>query len=107
MVTLTLQATGDEGDADMTANEFQGGGLEPPSPVYCGYSYPSSPLPCKVMVRVERFAQVEANTAGDPNLIFDGFSNNCAPSTQGPSFCQIRMTSDQTVTATFASGGLA
>jgi hypothetical protein len=59
------------------------------------------------MVRVEKFAQVEANTGGDPSITLGGFSDNCTPSTQGPSFCQIRMTSDQTVTANFATGGLA
>ncbi len=107
MVTLTLQASGDEGHANMTANEFQGGGLEPISPVYCGYTYPANPLPCKVMVRVEKFAQVEANTAGDPNITFESFSSNCTPEGLGASFCDLRMTSDQTVTAMFGSGGLA
>jgi hypothetical protein len=109
MVTLTLEASDDgEGPANMTANEFDGGGLEPMGPVYCGSTYPTNPLPCKVMVRVEKFAQVEANTAGDESITFDGFSPNCTPSTQGPSFCQIRMTSDQTVTAMFGGvGGLA
>lgn len=104
MVTLTLAASGDEGHANMTANEFEGGGLEPAGPVYCGYTYPSRPLPCKVMVRVEKFAQVEANTGGDPNTVLAGFSSNCTPSTQGPSFCELRMRSDQTVTALFATG---
>ena len=84
MVTLTLQASGDGGNANMTANEFEGGGLEPIGPVYCGYSYPSSPLPCNVMVRVEKFAQVEANAAGDPNILLDGFSDNCASSNSRP-----------------------
>ena len=107
MVTLTLRASGDGGHANMTANEFHGGGLEPIGPVYCGYTYPTNPLPCKVMVRVEKSAQVEANTAGDPNITLDGFSSNCTPSTRGPSFCQIRMTTDQTVTAMFGSGTLA
>jgi hypothetical protein len=107
MVKLTLQASGDGGHANMTANEFQGGGLEPIGPVYCGSTYPANPLPCNVMVRVEKFAQVEANTGGDPNITLGGFSDNCTPSTQGPSFCQIRMTSDQTVTAKFGTGGLA
>ena len=107
MVTLTLQASGDGGHANMTANEFKGGGLEPAPPVYCGYTYPANPLPCRVMVRVEKFAQVEANTAGDPNIVLDGFSSNCTPEGPGSSFCDLRMTSDQTVTATFGAGGLA
>jgi hypothetical protein len=81
MVTLTLQASGDGGDANMTANEAQGGGLEPIGPVYCGYTYPANPLPCKVMVRVEKLAQVEANTAGDPNIVLAGFSSNCTLAT--------------------------
>ena len=106
MVTLTLQTSGDEGHANMTANEDKGGGLEPAGPVYCGYTYPANPLPCKVMVRVEKFAQVEANTAGDPTIALDGFSSNCTPEAPGSSFCEIRMTSDQTVTAMFASDGV-
>ena len=107
MVTLTLQASGDGGHANMTANEFQGGGLEPMGPVYCGFTYPANPLPCKVMVRVEKFAQVEANSAGDPNIQLLSFSNNCTPSAPGASFCTIQMTTDQTVTAMFGSGTLA
>ena len=106
MVTLTLRATGDEGHANMTANEFKGGGLEPIGPVYCGFSYPTNPLPCKVMLRVEKFAQVESNTAGDPNITFESFSSNCTPEGPGSSFCDLRMISDQTVTAMFASVGL-
>ena len=105
MVTLTMQASGDEGDANMTASEFKGGGLEPEGPVYCGYTYPANPLPCKVMVRVEKSAQVEANTAGDPNIALDGFSSNCTPEGPGSSFCDLRMTSDQTVTAMFGTVG--
>jgi hypothetical protein len=92
--------------ADVPANEFAGGGLEPVGPVYCGFSYPADPLPCKVMVRVEKSAQVEANSAGDPSLQVLSFSSNCSPSTQGPSFCDIPMTSDQTVTATFGTATL-
>ena len=58
------------------------------------------------MVRVEKFAQVEANTAGDPNITLDGFSSNCTPEASGSSFCEIRMTTDQTVTAMFAAVGV-
>ena len=106
MVTLTLKASGDEGHANMTANEDKGGGLEPAGPVYCGFTYPANPLPCKVMVRVQKFAQVEANTAGDPNIALAGFSNNCTPEAPEASFCEIRMTSDQTVTAMFGTVGI-
>ena len=106
MVTLTLKASGDEGHANMTANEFRGGGLEPAGPVYCGYTYPANPLPCKVMVRVQKFAQVEANTAGDPNITLDGFSSNCTPEAPGSSICDLRMTTDQTATAMFAAVGV-
>ena len=106
MVTLTLKASGDGGHANMTANEFKGGGLEPMGPVYCGFTYPANPLPCKVMVRVEKFAQVEANPAGDPNIVVDGFSSNCTPEASGSSFCDLRMTSDQTVIAMFGAVGV-
>jgi hypothetical protein len=99
IVTLTLQASGDQ-QANMTANEFAGGGLEPPGPVYCGSSYPANPLPCHVMVRVEKFAQVEANSGGATSKL-QSFSANCTPESSGSSFCDLRMTSDQTVTATF------
>ena len=106
MVTLTMQASGDEGHANMTANSDKGDGLEPVGPLYCGYTYPANPLPCKVMVRVEKFAQVEANTAGDPNITLDRFSSNCTPEAASSSFCEIRMTTDQTVTAMFAAVGV-
>ena len=106
MVTLTLEASGDEGHANMTANEYKGGGLEPVPPVYCGFTYPANALPCKVMVRVEKFAQVEADAAGDPSIALDGFSNNCTPEAPESSFCELRMTSNQTVTAMFATTGI-
>ena len=106
MATLTLQASGDGGHANMTANESRGGGLEPTGPVDCGFSYPADPLPCSVMVRVEKFAQVEANTAGDPNITLVGFSTNCTPESTGASFCELRMTTNQTVTADFGGSAL-
>ena len=107
MVTLTLNASGDGGHSNMTANGWSGGaveGTEPMSPVYCGASFPSNPLPCSLEARVDNTVQVEADTGGDASISLSGFSSNCKPSTEGPDFCDVVMDADQTVTAEFTGG---
>ena len=101
--TLTLQSKPASATANMTANGISTpiGGTMPRSPVYCGYSYPAKPLPCTVLARLDNKVQVEANGAGMDPLAVNPFSDNCPASTQGPSFCDVVMNGDQTVTATF------
>jgi hypothetical protein len=103
MAKLTLQENSGEGHINMSAvgvvgHAGNGFGTEPAGPVYCGFSE-STALPCSLMVRVDNSAQVGADTAGDASLIINGFSANCAASSQGPYFCDVVMTGDQTVTA--------
>jgi GH24 family phage-related lysozyme (muramidase) len=98
---LTIQAAGDGGEANMTVDGISGGavdGISPLGPVYCGPEATMA-LPCSVLVRIENYAQVEADDPGDDTTV--SFSENCTRSGQGPDFCDIFMTSDQTVTATY------
>lgn len=74
-------------------------GTDPLSPVYCGAPEDAMGLPCSMLVRVDGEVVVQANDAGQGAT--PTFSSNCPARADAPDYCDIALTSDQTVTATF------
>ncbi len=79
---------------------------DPRAPVYCGtLSSDQMPLPCSMLVRLNTHMMVEADNGGSRTLAqFPTFSDNCPAETDAGK-CDLTITSDQTVTATFATTG--
>ena len=107
VATLTLEADPSEGPEMSASGEGHVAGTDPISPVYCGASDDAMSLPCTLLVRVDGEVQVEADDAGDESLGTPSFSDNCPARSGAPNYCDITLTSDQTVTATFGEAGLA
>jgi hypothetical protein len=104
--TLTLDANPEAGPEMSAVGDGPVAGTDPFSPVYCGATQ-STPLPCQMLVRVNGQVQVQANAAGDEEIVNPPmFSSNCAPEPNQPDYCDITLTSDQTVTASFGTVGL-
>jgi Phage lysozyme len=59
----------------------------------------SGHLPCSMLVRVDGEVVVQANDEGQGAT--PTFSSNCPARADAPDYCDIALTSDQTVTATF------
>ena len=111
--TLTLDASpaAARDSADMFA-EGTGApiaGSYPPGPVYCGAIH-ATKLPCQLLLRLDNKGFVGASSAKPSQYLLapdQPFSNNCTPvEGQGPDFCQILMSGDQTVTATYVQPGI-
>jgi lysozyme len=105
VVTLTLSSPQATDGIEMSANgEGHVATTDPFSPVYCpSQSGASMPLPCSMLVRVNGEVQVEADRGTDTALSqTPTFSDNCPARPNAPTFCDITLTADQTVTATFS-----
>ena len=100
VATLTLQASAST--AEMSANgEGHVAGTLPQSPVRCGPGSANSfNLPCSLLVRINGEVQVQSDNQGHTPTT-PTFTNNCAVRPAAPTYCDITMTSDQTVTATY------
>ena len=59
------------------------------------------PLPCSMLVRVNGEVQVQANHGTLATNSAPTFSDNCPARAGAPDYCDITLTSDQTVAATF------
>jgi hypothetical protein len=97
---LTLMAS--VTTAEMSGNgEGHVAGTLPISPVRCGPGSANSfPLPCSLMVRVNGEVQVSSDNQGHTPTT-PTFSNNCPARPAQLTYCDITLTSDQTVTATY------
>jgi hypothetical protein len=102
VVMLTLDASPESGP-EMSANgEGQVATTDPFSPVYCpSQDGQSMPLPCSMLVRVNGEVQVQANHGTLATNNPPTFSDNCPARPGNPDYCDITLTSNQTVTATF------
>jgi lysozyme len=99
VVKLTLDAS-PHANSEMSANgDTPVAGTDPKSPVYCGAPEDAMALPCTMLVRVHGEVTVQANDEGHGRT--PAFSSNCPARAAAPDYCDITMTSDQTVTATF------
>ncbi len=71
------------------------------SPVRCGPGSANSfTLPCSLLVRINGEVQVQSDNQGHTPTM-PTFSDNCAVRTAAPDYCDITLTSDQTVIATY------
>ncbi len=96
---LTLMAS--VSTAEMSANgEGHVAGTLPISPVRCGGATDTLTLPCSLLVRVNGEVQVQSDNQGHTPTM-PTFSNNCPARPAAPDYCDITLTSDQTVTATY------
>jgi GH24 family phage-related lysozyme (muramidase) len=102
VVTLTLSSPQAGDGIEMSANgEGHVATTDPFSPVYCpSQNGDSMPLPCSMLVRVNGEVQVEADHAGHAALGSPTFGDNCPARAGAPTFCDITLTDNQTVTAT-------
>ncbi len=99
VATLTLKAS--VSTADMSANgEGHVAGTLPSSPVNCGGTDDTMALPCSLLVRINGEVQVQSDNQGHTPTT-PTFSDNCAVRPAAPTYCDITLTSDQTVTATY------
>ena len=57
-------------------------------------------LPCSLLVRINGEVQVQSDNQGHTPTT-PTFTNNCAVRPAAPTYCDITLTSDQTVTATY------
>lgn len=100
VVTLTMDGTPRD-LVEMTANaERSLATTDPYSPVYCPGQHGGNPLPCSLKARIYTDIAIEADDTSDPSL-HPTFSDNCPVRANAPSLCDITMTKDTTVTATF------
>jgi lysozyme len=100
VVTLTLDAS-PRANSEMSANgDTPVAGTDPLSPVYCGAPGDAMGLPCSMLVRVHGEVTVQADDEGHSQT--PTFSSNCPAREAAPDYCDITLTSDQTVTATFS-----
>lgn len=100
VATLTLRAS--VSTAEMSANgEGHVASTLPVSPVRCGPGSANSfTLPCSLMVRINGEVQVQSDNQGRTPTT-PTFSDNCAVRPAAPDYCDITLTSDQTVIATY------
>jgi hypothetical protein len=102
VVTLTLDASPRTGPEMSASGEGHVAGTDPFSPVYCpSQNGDSMPLPCSMLVRVNGEVQVQANHGTLATNSAPTFSDNCPARAGAPDYCDITLTSDQTVAATF------
>jgi lysozyme len=100
---LTLDASPQHGPEMIANTEGPPATSNPLSPVYCGSaSYDTMSLSCSLLVRINQQVQVSSAFPGAPTgSNTPTFSNNCPARPADPSYCDITLTSDQTVTASY------